>query len=275
MGDSAPRVRARSSAGVPPEAPPEAPPLVVFDREGVRAVDRAAVEEFGIPGIALMENAAASLAAECFGALRGSDDPFALILCGPGNNGGDGYACARRLLNGGVRVGVVSLDDPREATSDAGINAHALRAMRDPGAEIRSLHGRAREDAGRALDALAQSLGEPALVVDAMLGTGLDRALGQPYASAVRWVNERRARTGVVVVAADIPTGLDANTGEAPGGLAVRASITVTFAGIKEGFLTPGAREYLGEIVVADIGAPRELLLRFGRVARAGEVEVL
>jgi NAD(P)H-hydrate epimerase len=265
MGALALRVRVRSSAVV-------GPPVVVFDRDGVRAVDRAAVEEFGIPGVALMENASAALAAECFDALRSVDDPFALILCGPGNNGGDGHACARRLLNGGVRVAVVSMDDPRDARSDAGVNAHALRAMRRPGAEIRSIHGHGKEDARRALDALAQSLGEPALLVDAMLGTGLDRALGEPYASAVRWVNERRARTGAAVVAADIPTGLDANTGEALGGLAVRAKVTVTFAGVKEGFLKPGAREYLGEVVVGDIGAPRELLTRFGRAAREGEV---
>lgn len=265
MGDAPLRVRVRSSAGC-------APPVVVFDREGVRSVDRAAVEEFGIPGIVLMENAASALAAECFDVVRGVDDALVMILCGPGNNGGDGYACARRLLNGGVRVALVSLDDPRDATGDAGVNAHALRAMRDPGAEIRSLHGHARENVGRALDALAQSLGEPALIVDAMLGTGLDRALGEPYASAVRWVNDRRARTGVAVLAADIPTGLDANTGEALGDLAVRASATVTFAGLKAGFLKPGAREYLGEVVVGDIGAPREALTRFGRVAHAGEV---
>lgn len=265
MGEAALRVRVRSSAG-------DAPALVIFDREGVRGVDRAAAEEFGIPGIALMENASAALAAECFDAVRGVEDALVLLLCGPGNNGGDGYACARRLLDAGVRVAVVSLDDPRDATSDAGVNAHALRAMRDPGAEIRSLHGHAREDVGRVLDALAQSLGEPALVVDAMLGTGLDRALGEPYASAVRWVNERRARTGVKVIAADIPTGLDANTGAAPGGLAVRATLTVTFAGLKEGFLRPGAGDFLGEVVVGDIGAPAELLKRFGRVARAGEI---
>lgn len=264
MPTNALRVRVRSSSGTPPA-------LAVFDRAGVRDVDRAAVHELGLPGVALMENAAATLAQVCDELLtaRGAPpDARALILAGPGNNGGDGFAAARRLRNAGRTVIVATLGEARDAGSDASINLRVLCGLRAPAVEIHALHARPT----RSLDALVDAPGEPALVIDAMLGTGLDRALADPFLDAVRWVNALRARRGTLVVAADIPTGLDADTGEALGD-AIRADATVTFAGLKEGFLAPGARDFLGEITVADIGAPRELLERFGRPASPGEVE--
>lgn len=246
---------------------------MVFDRAGVRAVDRAAIDEYALPGIALMENAAATLALVCDEALLGRADgreAIVLVLAGPGNNGGDGFAAARRLRNAGRTVVVATLGEPRAPGSDAAINLRVLRGLRDPGVEIHSL-GR---HPGRALDAIVASVGMPALVIDAMLGTGLDRALETPFLECVRWVNALRARHGVLVVAADIPTGLDADTGETHAD-AVIADATVTFAGLKQGFFPDHARGFLGEITVADIGAPVELLARFGRPPPESGVETV
>lgn len=265
MREAALRVRTLSSAG-------RGPGVFVFDRGGVRAVDRAAVEDFGVPGVVLMENAAAGLARVCVERLPPGGDALALLLCGPGNNGGDGYACARRLLNAGVRVAVLALGEPK-AGSDAAVNLHALRAMRGPAAEVRTLRTEERTTAGEALDAMLGALGAPALLVDAMLGTGLDRPLREPFASAVEWVNARRGTAAVV--AADLPTGLDCDSGEALGGLAVRADATVTFAGLKRGFFSVGARDRLGEVWIADIGAPAELLARHGGRPAPGSVQVV
>jgi NAD(P)H-hydrate epimerase len=262
------RVRTMSSAGV-------SPPLVVFDRAGVRGVDRAALDEFGIAGIALMENAAASLARVCFEARSASDpDSPAFVFCGPGNNGGDGYACARRLANAGVPIAVVALGEPRDPEGDAASNVRTLRAMRDPAAEIRVIHRHGAPSLTLTIDALAESFGAPSIIVDALLGTGLDRAPAEPFAGAVKWINDYAARMGTPVIAADIPTGLDCDSGEPLGVAAVRATATVTFAGLKEGFLTAAARPFLGEVIVADIGAPTELLRRFGRPAIPGTVLV-
>ncbi|MBX3353732.1 MAG: NAD(P)H-hydrate epimerase [Phycisphaeraceae bacterium] len=266
MPTNALRVRVRSTSGTPPA-------LAVFDRAGVRAVDRAAIEELDLPGVALMENAAATLAQvsdEMLTARGAPADARALILAGPGNNGGDGFAAARRLRNAGRTVIVATLGEPRDADSDASINLRVLRGLRAPAVEIHAIHARPT----RALDAIVDAPGEPMIVIDAMLGTGLDRTLADPFLDAVRWLNALRARRGTLVVAADIPTGLDADTGETLGD-AVRADATVTFAGLKAGFLAPGARAFLGEVTVADIGAPRELLDRFGRPVAPGEVERL
>ncbi len=258
------RVRTMSSAGI-------SPALAVFDRAGVRSVDRAALDEFGLLGMALMENAAASLARVCFEARTGADpDAHTLVLCGPGNNGGDGYACARRLLNAGVPIAVVALGEPGDQSGDAASNLRTLRAMRDPAAEIRVVHTHESASLARTLDGLVDSFGAPSVVVDAMLGTGLTRALSEPFAAAVEWINAFARRAGAKVIAADIPTGLDCDSGAPLGGDAIRASTTVTFAGVKVGFFADAARPYLGEVIVADIGAPAELLRRFGLPSSPG-----
>jgi len=253
------RVRLLSSAGV-------APPLVVLDRAAAREVDRAAVDTFGLPGLVLMENAAAALARVCFEAI-GSDPrgALALALCGPGNNGGDGFACARRLANAGVRVAIVTIDEPKPG-GDAGVNLHALRAMRNPACEIRALHAaQSAESARRAIESVVDAMGEPTVVLDAMLGTGLDRPLAPAYLGAVEWVNAHASARGLPVIAADIPTGLDCDTGRPVGAEAVRATTTVTFAGLKRGFLAPESRAWVGRAMVADIGVPTETLTRLGR----------
>jgi NAD(P)H-hydrate epimerase len=222
------------------------PQDLVFDRDAVRAVDHAAIEEYGIPGIVLMENAARGAADAAATMLTPVENARVLIACGSGNNGGDGYAMARQLHNRGARVMLIPLGDPMPGT-DAAINYDICRRMRLP------------------MLALTEAAAQPRfdLIVDAIFGTGLDRPVIGAAAEAIHWINT----AGSPVLALDLPSGLDANTGE-PLGVAVRAAVTVTFVGVKVGFLRPIAREYVGDAVVAEIGAPVEAVRRFGQLRK-------
>ncbi len=217
----------------------------ILDRDSVRLVDQTAVKEYGIPGIVLMENAARGLADRASKMLtEATTSPLTtLIVCGSGNNGGDGYALGRHLHNAGIKTVFVKLGESRAGT-DAAINREICLKM--------GLSEVPLDDIGSHADA--------DLIVDAIFGTGLDRPVGGPAAEAIEWIN------GVSgpVLAVDVPSGLDCDTGE-PLGMTVRADCTVTFVAKKPGLITVAAKEYVGKVVVADIGAPIELVQRFGR----------
>jgi NAD(P)H-hydrate epimerase len=229
----------------------QAEPALVFDRDAIRQVDRAAIEEFGVPGIVLMENAARGLARETLDMLdqNAGSDALVLIFCGSGNNGGDGYALARDLSNANVEVVIVPIGQPKSET-DAQTNRQICQRMglkEIPFTEIDQFDRRF----------------EPDLIVDALFGTGLDRPLTGDAAAAIRWINN----SGRPVLAVDVPSGLDCNTGKPVGDEkceAICATRTVTFVGLKTGFQGLDAQKHLGEVVVVDIGAPLELLERFG-----------
>jgi NAD(P)H-hydrate epimerase len=219
----------------------------ILDRESVRRVDRAAIEEYGIPGIVLMENAALGLTIVALTMLDAAsgDPPSVLIVCGNGNNGGDGYALGRHLHNAGVRVTFAALGEPK-AGSDAATNRDIALKMGLP--EVPA------DRAGEHFDC--------DLIVDGIFGTGLDR----PVRGAAAEIIDRINAGGRPVLAIDVPSGLDCDTGR-PLGTAIRAARTVTFVGRKPALADPRARDFTGEVSVADIGAPVELLERFGRPA--------
>ena len=221
---------------------PEKTPLW-FSRAGARAVDHAAANELMIPGILLMEHAAIALRDAALTILRGTDGPVC-IVCGTGNNGGDGYALARLLHVAGVPVNIVAAHPTDGLTGDAATNARAARML---GLPIRT---------NGALDAHAT------LIVDALLGTGLAGPVRSGIASLINAIND----TGSPVLAVDIPSGLDADTGR-PLGATVTASTTMTFCGMKNGFADPASRRYTGRVRVAPIGVPASLLERFGTPA--------
>ncbi len=210
--------------------------------EEMAKVDRKAAE-FGIPQSLLMENAGCAIArttAEKFGTkLR------VVIFAGTGNNGGDGFVAARRLLGMGAKVDVFLIGSPGDIrTEEARFNWEAIQEMKQ-GIEIHTIGSVAD------LDLASRSLKNAGAIVDAMLGTGVSGPLREPFASAVRMINE----SGAPVVAADAPTGVDPTTGEVHGD-AVRADCTVTFHRMKTGF--PKAKEYTGDVMVADIEIPPE-----------------
>jgi len=216
----------------------------VATRDEIRAFDRYAIEVLGLPGIVLMENAGRQIAEAARAMLAGRKKPRVVILAGPGNNGGDGFVVARHLAIVGIRPEVVLLAPREKNVGDADTNLRVLEAM---GFQIRVLAGKVEAMLGE----LRPLLAEADLVVDGMLGTGTRGEIREPYASAIGAVNDARRP----VLAIDIPSGLDPDTGK-PLGPTVRATKTVTMAAIKIGFRKPGAAEYTGEVVLADIGVP-------------------
>ncbi len=229
--------------------------IFLFTREQVRCLDQLALDEFGIPGLVLMENAARHAADIALDGVEAEDDPSALIICGPGNNGGDGLAVARHLHNAGLDVSIILLAEPKRG-SDAAIQLDIATRMRLPIRRVESA-----ETGPVVLDA-ARALGGPSVIIDAILGTGLSRAPGANLAGAIAAINQLGS-DACPTLALDCPSGMDVDTGE-PQGECVKASVTVTFAGLKPGFLSLDAQTWLGEVIVADIGAPRELLARLG-----------
>ena len=217
-------------------------------RDEVRAVDRAAIDVLGIPGVILMENAGRNCAdaiEEFLGFSSGQAGRNVAIVAGPGNNGGDGYVIARHLAMRGFRVVTFIICPAEKISGDAAVNLRAITALQH---DIRFL-------TSEQLGGLSVSLGEFDVVVDAVGGTGIRGALRGDAALAVEQINLAGRR----VVAVDIPTGLDCDTGAADGPV-VRAELTVTFVAAKRGFDQVRAGEYTGKVVVADIGIPADLV---------------
>jgi NAD(P)H-hydrate epimerase len=213
----------------------------------IRELDILAIEHVGIPGIVLMENAARSLAQCIHRSLLNPTRSHVLVLCGPGNNGGDGFVAARHLRNAGVRVTVVLAAPPDKSKGDAGLNLGIYRRME--GTLVDASDGETR----KRVAALANTAD---VIVDALLGTGSTGAPRGVIAELIKIANgASRARR----VAVDIPSGLNADTGEVSEPC-FRADATVTFVAPKVGFSAPKAREVLGQVEVADIGVPRELI---------------
>jgi NAD(P)H-hydrate epimerase len=211
-----------------------------LSRAQVRDIDRRSTEEYGIPSIVLMENAARGVADVAVQMLDEIDAPSVIVVCGSGNNGGDGFAVARHLHNRGLIVEIVR-DLGQAVAGDAAVNLAIVEKMPID-----------RTDLSRGIgNVLAADL-----VIDAMFGTGLTRAVGSDYAHVVDAINQQRE---CPVLAIDVPSGLDCDTGE-PLGPCVRAARTVTFVAEKAGFANPRSREFTGSITVADIGCPRELI---------------
>ena len=227
--------------------------MVHLTRQQVREVDRLAIEQLGIPGIVLMENAGRNAAAVVLDTLQSRGGDSALwrvgILCGGGNNGGDGYAIARHLHNHGVQVAVYAAVDPTTLTGDAGVNHRVCAKM---GLTIRLITTQ------RQLSAAAGSLESAHVVVDALLGTGFSGEVRPHMAGVIAGCNEL---AGPTIVSIDTPSGLDCDTGQ-PSNATVRADITLTLVAAKQGFVEPAARAYLGRVIVADIGTPPSLIDR-------------
>lgn len=257
-------------------------------RDQSRRIDQLAIERLGIAGVVLMENAgrgvvdvlfeidrqladasaapplggpggAVRASAAILSESRGSSPRSAapvVILCGKGNNAGDGFVIARHLAIRGVPATSLCLGAPHELTSDARINYAAAVAC---GLQIIDL---SRECSSAALIAQLDSHSPGARwIVDALLGTGAQGEPREPLATAIRWMNAHPARR----LAVDLPSGLDCDTGAAASAT-VRADVTCTFVAPKAGFANPTAASRVGLVRVVSIGLPssaiQELLAR-------------
>ena len=202
-------------------------------REQVRAYDRHVIRDLRLPGIVLMENAARGLLDECWGMLPPDlHSKRVAVVCGGGNNGGDGYALARHLMNAYADVRLFAAKPVDELRGDAGVNANVCRNLGLP-----------------VLPAIGAGFTDYDLVVDCLLGTGLATPPRQEAKRVIRAINAAR----VPVLACDVPSGLDCDSGRPfDADACVHADRTVTFVAEKAGF--PRAREWTGEVHVVGVG---------------------
>ncbi|MEL7186965.1 MAG: NAD(P)H-hydrate dehydratase [Pseudomonadota bacterium] len=206
----------------------------IYSVAAVREIDRIAIEEHGVPGYTLMKRAAEA----AFDDARAQfpDTDRWQIICGAGNNAGDGYAVARLAATNGIAASVISLVDTEKLKGDAA-RAHADFLQ-----------------AGGAVDDWVGELDDDAeLLIDAILGSGLERDVSGEFANAVDALNDHWAP----VHAMDIATGINGNSGEIMGN-AVIAELTTTFVGLKSGLFLGEGPEYCGEIYFADLDIPSE-----------------
>jgi len=217
-------------------------------RDQARELDRRAIHEYGVPGIVLMENAGRGVAELLF--RLNPEKRRVLILCGPGNNGGDGFVIARHLQAAGIEVDPILFGTIDQLPQDARTNATIWRKC----GPLWTVPG----DGSLDVEARRIIEGAQGWIVDALFGTGLKRALGAPFDEAVAAVNVRK----LPVLAVDLPSGLDCDTG-LPLGPTIRATRTATFVAPKKGFENPATAEWLGQVHVIDIGAPNALVEEF------------
>lgn len=227
----------------------EAMDLPAMSAEAMTGADRRA-QALGVPGSRLMEHAgtavAAAVRALAVQAERWNHGPI-LILCGPGNNGGDGFVAARRLARLGAQVIVVFVaSEARPKGPDAGPNWDRL----DGELRVSRIH----TPVARDVAILGQHIERASVIVDALLGTGVRGVLREPIRTAVEVIGHARA-AGVPVVAVDTPTAVDLTSGE-PSDPVVRADLTITFHRPKLGLRTRRGAALAGRVLVAPIGIP-------------------
>jgi NAD(P)H-hydrate epimerase len=247
-----------------------------ISRQQARHLDMQASGEFGLSTLVLMENAgrgaagwlaelagiilpqaggrlfAESCSTEGPGSAVRRDMPGVVILCGSGNNGGDGGVVARHLDAWGFSVRVIWFAHGTDLHGDAATQWDILQKSR---VDQQAWYDVYTDKSDQAMIYFEQLITGADWVVDGLLGTGLSR----PVEGALRMVIETINRSGTPVLSLDLPSGLDADTGQ-PLGVAVRARATATFVAPKRGFSVPGAREYTGKVAVIDIGLPRPLV---------------
>jgi NAD(P)H-hydrate epimerase len=229
-------------------------PQIALTRAQSRELDRRAIEHYGIPGMVLMENAGRGCAdaLERLG-IRGN----VVILCGKGNNAGDGFVIARHLEIRGHSCRVLLLAPPAELRGDAAANFAVLKKTEVPIVELCKDIAPDSMSAAELRQQLLTECADADWLVDALFGTGAQGDPRPPFDTAIEVINSRQPPTRVLAV--DVPSGLDCDTGS-PSAHTVRADHTCTFAALKTGYTQSVAQPYVGTVEVCDIGVPPLLL---------------
>ena len=212
--------------------------MVTVTASQMRKLDERAINKFGIPALCLMENAGRAVADQAATMLGRKGKKNVLILCGAGNNGGDGFVAARHLLNKGFTPAILFSGDVSRMKEPAAINLNTIRRLKIP----------ILKPSLNILDSLARY----DLIIDAFYGIGLSFDLEGLCRQIVKAVNT----SGVPVLAVDVPSGLDATTGKVRG-ICVKAKRTITFAFAKKGLSIADCPKYTGKVIISDIGIPR------------------
>lgn len=207
----------------------------------MREADQFAIQVLKIPGLLLMESASRAVAQEIINRAKNGDR--VLVLCGGGNNGGDGMAAARMLKQAGLNVKVYCIADAGQLKGDALINYEMLASYKIPVIRPDQVY------------VIENMIAQTEWIVDALFGTGLDREIDGIVRQLIQSVNNMHQKGDVQVVSVDIPSGIHADSGMVMG-CAVQADITVTFAQMKAGLLLYPGHDYAGKVIVADIGMP-------------------
>jgi ADP-dependent NAD(P)H-hydrate dehydratase / NAD(P)H-hydrate epimerase len=226
--------------------------MKILSAAEMRVVDRLTTEAYGVPGLLLMENAAARTVEAIekrFGQVSGKR---ALIICGKGNNGGDGAAIARQLWMRGARADVLLLGRIDEASGDARANFEIARSIASTGTGLRIVEVENSERFRQEAASFSHDI-----YIDAIFGTGLARAAAGLFEEAIRFLNDLGREAQVIAV--DVPSGIASDSHELIGP-AVRARMTVTFTAPKIASIFPPASDYGGELVIANIGSPDKLI---------------
>lgn len=216
--------------------------IIGFSRQQIRDFDKWAIEQLKVPGAVLMENAGRSCG-EFIAEKLPDNNKKVCIICGKGNNGGDGYVIARHLLNRKYNVNVILLGSVEKVKGDAKINLDVLQGIAP---DIITEVYPSSQGSG---EIIKNTLNDSDFIVDAIFGTGLSGKVKDDYIEILETVNSQDKP----VFAVDIPSGLDCDKGE-PLGAAVKADWTVTFAALKKGFENPQSTLYTGDVYIASIG---------------------
>ena len=224
---------------------------VVVTSAEMQACDRYAIDTLKIPGLVLMENAGrgvVEMMEKHFGSMMGKT---VIVLCGKGNNGGDGYVVARHLFNRGAKVIVLLLRKPSEQKGDAKINFESIQKISSKFKKNEILQIKELKSSQ-----VFRLLPDADIIVDAIFGTGFSGEVRESYNSVIKWVN----KAGGKKVSIDIPSGVNADNGEVSN-VAVKADLTVTMALRKIGLITGKGMSYAGKVEVVDISMPREVVI--------------
>lgn len=217
--------------------------MLVLNSKQVKRLDRRAEEEFGLSTLILMENAGrevARLASELVGPKRNI-----LVVCGMGNNGGDGFVTARHLNNMGFSVTVVLVGTARKLKADPKVNFLIVKRMKIPILELTE----------EKLNLFGKLLGQSGLIIDAIFGIGLSRPVSGIYFGVISKLNQSQKK----ILSVDIPSGLDSDSGKVMA-IAVKAAVTGTLAVLKPGLIKADGPKFAGRVKVLDISIPRRLL---------------
>ena len=218
--------------------------IPLFSPEQVRGIDEYAIHQLNIPGILLMENAAMNITRVIKSQYPDNSFHSVAIICGKGNNGGDGFAVARHLFNAGYSVHVLCLYKKEEVSPDAKINLNILEKLVTPKGKLSIRYYRSIQD--------VKKISSADIVIDAILGSGSRGSLSESLIFIIQFLNALSAKR----IAIDIPTGLNALTGY--GSDVFNAELTITLAALKQGLFFSDGYRYSGKVEEAEIGVSEE-----------------